>query len=206
MTTFSLVAAVILVVLAYLLGSVPFSFLVARARGVDLRTVGSGNIGGANVWRATGFGPFLVAATLDMLKGMLPTLAALHWAGLPPTLVVLVGAAAILGHTFPLFLHFRGGKAVATSGGVLLALVPLLVLAGLVAWILGFAATRMTSVGSLTAAVVVLLLGSGLFLGGYLPLAYAVFIWCAVGLIVYLHRSNIQRLRAGRENRFEKLF
>lgn len=206
MMTFSLVAVLILVILAYLLGSVPFSFLVARARGVDLRTVGSGNIGGANVWRAAGFGPFLIAVMLDMLKGMLPTLAALYWAGLPPALVVLVGAAAILGHTFPVFLRFRGGKAVATSGGILLALVPLLVLAGIVAWVLGFAATRMSSVGSLTAAVVVLFLGTGLLIGGYLPLAYAVFIWCAVGMIVYLHRGNIQRLRTGRENRFEKLF
>ena len=206
MTAFALVAAAILIVLAYLLGSVPFSFLVARARGVDLRTVGSGNIGGANVWRAAGFGPFLVAVTLDMLKGVLPTLAAIYWAELPPVPVVLVGAAAIFGHTFPLFLRFRGGKAVATSGGVLLALVPLLVLAGLVAWVVGFAATRMSSVGSLTAVVVVLLIGTGLFFDGYLPLAYAVFIWCAVGVIVYLHRGNIQRLRAGRENRFEKLF
>jgi glycerol-3-phosphate acyltransferase PlsY len=206
MSTSPAFITLMLIVLAYLLGSVPFSFLVARMRGVDLRTVGSGNIGGANVWRTVGFGPFLAAATLDMLKGMLPALAALHWARLPAGLVVLVGAAAILGHTFPLFLHFRGGKAVATSGGVLLALVPLLVLAGLVAWVLGFAATRMSAVGSLTAAAVVLLLGTILFLSGSMPLAYAVFIWCVVGFVVYLHRANIQRLRAGRENRFEKLF
>jgi glycerol-3-phosphate acyltransferase PlsY len=202
----TILMAVVLIGLAYLLGSVPFSFLVARMRGVDLRTVGSGNIGGANVWRAAGFGPFVAAAALDVLKGMLPTLVALYWARLPSGLVVLVGAAAMPGHTFPLFLHFRGGKAVATSGGVLLALVPLLVAAGLVAWVLGFAITRVSAVGSLAAAATVLLLGTIFFLSGSAPLAYAAFIWCAVGAIVYLHRGNIQRLRAGRENRFERLF
>lgn len=206
MTASTLLLALGLTLLAYLLGAIPFSFLVARARGVDLRTVGSGNIGGANVWRACGFGPFVVAATLDVLKGALPTLLAIHVARLPPPLVVLVGAAAILGHSFPVYLNFRGGKAVATSGGVLLAIIPVLVLIGLVAWSAAFALTRISAVGSLTAAATVLVVGTGLFLAGQLALAYATLIWCAVAFIVYLHRSNIQRLRAGTENRFGKLF
>ena len=115
MSASNIVLTVVLMALAYLLGSVPFSYLVARANGVDLQQVGSGNVGGANVWRSCGFGPFIVAATCDILKGMLPTLAALHLAGLPPGAVMLVGVAAILGHTFSLFLKFKGGKAVATS-------------------------------------------------------------------------------------------
>ena len=152
MSTSQIVLAAGLIVAAYLAGSVPFSFLVARARGIDLRTVGSGNIGGANVWRSAGFGPFLVAAALDMLKGLLPTLAAVRLLPGHYIAIVLVGIAAILGHTFSLFLNFKGGKAVATSGGVLLVIAPLLVLVGLIAWVIAFLISRISSVGSLTAA------------------------------------------------------
>jgi len=199
-----LVAA--LLVGGYLSGSIPFSYLVARSRGVDLRQVGSGNVGGANVWRACGFGPFLVAAALDILKGYLPTLAGLWLFPDQPTVVVLVGIAAILGHTFPIFLNFKGGKAVATSAGVLLAITPLLVPLGIGAWALAFAITRISSVASLTAAVVEIISGTILYLTGSVPLAYALFIWLTALFVVYLHRSNIQRLLAGTESRFEKLF
>lgn len=206
MSAATIVQTIVLMALAYLVGSVPFSYLVARANGVDLQKVGSGNIGGANVWRNCGFGPFLVAGTGDILKGMLPTLVALHLAKLPPGAVILVGAAAILGHTFSLFLKFKGGKAVATSTGVLLATFPLLIPFGLAAWLVAFLITRISSVGSLTAALVEMILGTALYLTGQLPLAYAIFIWVIVVFIVYLHRSNIQRLLAGTENRFGKLF
>lgn len=194
-----------LMLAAYLIGSIPFSYLVARARGVDLQKVGSGNIGGANVWRACGFGPFLVAAACDILKGMLPTLAALRLLPGHPGAVILVGIAAILGHTFSLFLRFKGGKAVATSGGVLLAVFPLLIPFGAVAWLLAFLITRMSSVSSLTAALVELIAGTALFLMGQMPLAYAMFIWAMVLFIVYLHRENIRRVLAGTENRFSRL-
>lgn len=206
MSVSDLLTTLALMALAYLMGSVPFSYLVARAKGVDLQKVGSGNIGGANVWRTCGFGPFLVAAIGDILKGMLPTLAALHLAGLPPGAVVMVGVAAILGHTFSIFLNFKGGKAVATSTGVLLAAFPLLLPFGAIAWLVAFFITRMSSVGSLTAAIVELIAGTVLYLSGQLPLAYAIFIWVIALFIVYLHRSNIQRLIAGTENRFGKLF
>lgn len=206
MSASNILLTAVLMALAYLLGSVPFSYLVARANGVDLQQVGSGNVGGANVWRSCGFGPFIVAATCDILKGMLPTLAALHLAGLPPGAVMLVGVAAILGHTFSLFLKFKGGKAVATSTGVLLAVFPLLIPFGVAAWLVAFLITRMSSVGSLTAALVELILGSMLYIIGQLPLAYAIFIWGMGVFIVYLHRENIQRLLAGTENRFSKIF
>jgi glycerol-3-phosphate acyltransferase PlsY len=123
---------------------------------------------------------------------------------LPPGAVILIGVAAILGHTFSLFLHFRGGKAVATSTGVLLAIFPLLIPIGLVAWVAAFLLTRMSSVGSLTAALVELIAGTALYMLGFLPLAYAVFIWLIVVFIVYLHRANIQRLIAGTESRFSR--
>lgn len=195
-----------LAALAYLVGSVPFSYLVARANGVDLQQVGSGNVGGANVWRSCGFGPFVVAAAGDILKGMLPTLAALHLAKLSPGEVMIVGLATIIGHTFSVFLNFRGGKAVATSTGVLLAVFPVIIPFGVAVWLIAFLLTRMSSVGSLTASVFELLLALVLYFDGRLPLAYALFIWAAGLFIVYLHRENIQRLLAGTENRFSKLF
>jgi glycerol-3-phosphate acyltransferase PlsY len=205
MSTSQSVLAAGLIVAAYLAGSVPFSFLVARARGIDLRTVGSGNIGGANVWRSAGFGPFLVAAALDMLKGLLPTLAAVRLLPGHYIAIVLVGIAAILGHTFSLFLNFKGGKAVATSGGVLLVIAPLLVLVGLIAWVIAFLISRISSVGSLTAAATTLLAGTFFYFSGQLPLTYAVFVWFSALFVVYLHRENIQRLRSGTENRFKRL-
>jgi glycerol-3-phosphate acyltransferase PlsY len=216
MFTAQIVLTIVLIVLAYVLGSVPFSYLVARANGVDLRSVGSGNVGGANVWRTCGFGPFVLAAAGDITKGMLPTLVALHldeWARLvgmrlerlPPGAVILVGVAAILGHTFSIFLGFKGGKAMATSTGVLLAVFPLLIPFGVAAWVIAFLITRISSVGSLTAAMVEVILGTALYLTNQLPLAYAVFIWGIVVFIVYLHRTNIQRLLAGTENRFSRL-
>lgn len=206
MSTSELALTAGLMVAAYLVGAIPFSYLVARARGVDLRTVGSGNIGGANVWRASGFGPFVVAASLDILKGLLPTLLALWLLPGHFVAIVLVGVAAILGHTFPVYLGFKGGKAVATSAGVVLAIFPLLIPFGLAAWVIGFAITRMSSVGSLAAAAAELIAATGFYLSGRMPLAYAAFVWAIAILIVYLHRANIQRLRAGTENRFGKLF
>ncbi len=146
---------------------------------------------------------------------MLPTLAALYlseWVGilglrldpLPPGAVILVGIAAILGRTFPLFLSFKGGKAVATSGGVLLAIFPLLIPIGLIAWVVAFLITRMSSVGSLTAAAAEMIAGTALYIAGRLPLAYAIFIWVMAAFIIFLHRANIQRLLAGTENRFSR--
>jgi glycerol-3-phosphate acyltransferase PlsY len=206
MSTSELLLIAALLAGAYLIGSIPFSYLVARARGVDLRKVGSGNIGGANVWRACGFGPFVVAVALDILKGYLPTLLGLRLFAGNPAVVLLVGIAAILGHTFPIFLRFKGGKAVATSSGVLLALAPLLAALGVIAWALAFGITRISSVGSLTAAAVEIVAGTAFYLTGRLPLAYALFIWLAAAFVIYLHRGNIQRLLAGTENRFGKLW
>lgn len=190
---------------SYLLGSVPFSYLVARACGVDLRTVGSGNIGGANVWRSCGFGPFLAAVLLDIAKGAAVPLLAIYTFHLPEFAVIVIGLAAILGHTFSIFMKFKGGKAVATSGGVLLAIFPLVVLFSLIAWILAFTVTRISSVGSLTAAIIASLVAAVMLAMGQVPVAYATFTWIAAALVIVLHRENIQRLLAGTENRFQRL-
>jgi glycerol-3-phosphate acyltransferase PlsY len=199
------IVSIALVLLAYLSGSIPFSLLVARAWGVDLRVSGSGNVGAANVWRTCGFSAFALAMGGDMLKGALPTIAA-QALGLSPLAVVIVGTAAMLGHTRSIFLGFRGGKAVATGGGVVLTLAPLVALPGLAAWMVTFGITRISAVASLTAAGVCGIAAAVLLALGMLPPAYAIFVWGAVAAIVFLHRSNIHRLRTGTENRFEKLF
>jgi len=197
----------LLPVAAYLCGSVPCGFLAAKLiRGVDIRETGSGNIGATNAARALGFKFFPLLVLLDLTKGLLPTLAArlLAPAGAydPAPLVIATGLAAILGHVFPLYLGFKGGKAVATSGGVFLALSPWAVLIAGAAWGLVFALTRYVSLASITAAVALPVsvwllaaepLGSGALLAAFATLGGL--------LVIYLHRPNIRRLLSGTENR-----
>ncbi len=192
-------------IIAYLFGAIPFSFLVARARGVDLRLVGSGNIGAANVWRSCGFKAFLVAIVLDFCKGAIPTFIAIHSLALSPVVVILIGASAILGHTFSVFMGFKGGKAVATSGGVLLAVFPTAMIIGAITWAIILRLVRISSVASLTAASVVVVMTLITFATGNMDPAYTGFICAAAVLVLILHRSNIQRLLAGEENRFQQL-
>jgi glycerol-3-phosphate acyltransferase PlsY len=192
--------------LAYLAGSIPFSFLVARMRGVDLRETASGNLGAGNVWRECGFGAFLLALLLDIAKGALLPLVAIHRLRLPPLAVVLVGAGAMLGHARSIFMGFRGGKAVATTGGVLLAIFPRGIGAAALAWFGAVLVTRITSVGSLTAAAVAAVLALVEQGRGRLERVYAGFVCLAAAVVVVLHRGNIQRLREGRENRLKKFF
>ena len=193
--------AVSMMLLAYLLGSVPFSFLVARLRGIDLRMAGSGTIGAANVWRTCGPLAGMAAFAGDLLKGALPVVLA-DGLGLPDPLLVLVGGGAALGHVRSLFLRFRGGKAVATAGGVLLALSPSLALAGMAAWALVFAMSRIAAVASLSVAVLVPLAAvAGFTLGLVRPGALLAAL-IGAPVIILLHRGNIARLRRGDEHRF----
>ena len=187
-----------LIVGAYLLGSMPFGYWVVRAlKGVDIRTVGSGNIGASNVWRTYGKAYGVPIVVLDTAKGFVPALVGTLVAG--ELVGVLAGGAAMLGHWRPLFLRFqRGGKTVATAGGTFLGVAPLVGLAGLVAWIVVFVVTRYASVASMTSAillpVVAVVLGE--------PWPVIVFASVAAVVVVMLHRANIGRLRAGTETRF----
>ena len=208
-----------MIVPAYLLGSVPFGLLVGKRRGVDPRKAGSGNIGATNVGRLLGGRFFAIVFTLDLLKGLLPMLAAagvLAALGAPEhrpldyLLWLLVGFAAIWGHMFSIFLGFKGGKGVATSTGVVLGLFPYYTAAGLVAvavWLVLFKLTRYVSVASMLAAVAFVLayLGIGLacrwqVFGRQWPLL--IFACLVTGMIIYKHRGNLARLRAGTEIRF----
>src|SRR5262245_22851875 len=187
----------ILVAAAYVAGSMPWGYWLVKAfRGEDVRKVGSGNIGGTNVWRV--YGPRLGATVvfLDTAKGFVPALVATilagHLAG------VLAGAAAMAGHWRPLFLGFkRGGKMVATCGGAFLGVAPLV--GGLAAgvWLLAFALTRYASVASMSAAISLPLWS---WLMGY-PWPVIAFGAVAAAAVVVLHRANIRRLLHGQENR-----
>src|SRR5437868_2810186 len=183
----------------YLAGSMPFGYwLVRLTKGVDIRTVGSGNIGASNVWRTFGSRYGLPVMLLDTAKGFAPALVATlvdgHLAG------VVAGAAAMLGHWRPLFLRFaKGGKMVATAGGAFLGVAPIVGGLGAAVWLIVFGLTRYASVASIVSALSLPALAAAL---GY---GWPVILFgggAAAGVIV-LHRANIRRLFSGTENRAE---
>ena len=184
----------------YLLGSVPFGYLLPRLlRGEDVRQRGSGNVGASNVWRVYGRSLGVPVALLDVAKGFVPAAVGLElggdWVG------VLAGAAAMVGHARPVFLGFsKGGKMVATAGGVAFALAPLAAAVCLVVWVLAFAAFRFASLASIVAAAALPVLcyafGASWPVVGFTSIA-------AVGVLA-LHRQNIRRLLAGTEPRFSR--
>lgn len=190
------------VAIAYLLGSVPFGLVLVRlVRGIDLRTVGSGNIGATNAMRAAGKPVGYAVFVLDFLKGFAPVYWLAPQLALAPErqlcLQVICGALAVLGHCFPLYLLFRGGKGVSTGCGALVALDPLVALAGGVVWLVALLGLRYTGLASLLMGmafpIVALLRGAparGPLVVGTLLLAL---------LIVVRHRSNIRRMLAGTE-------
>lgn len=190
-----------LIALGYLFGSIPFSFLIGKLRGVDLRTVGSGNTGASNVWRACGFNWFVVALILDIVKGFIPTALAYRIVQVDPVTAILVGLAAMVGHVYPVFLHFRGGKAVATTGGVMLGLHPPLLIASALIWSAIYKLTGYPSVASLLGIVILAIAATAMSMTNRLEPAFAAFIWLSLVIVFYLHRSNIDRLMHGTENR-----
>lgn len=190
----------ILIVAGYLLGSLPWGYwLPLRLRGLDIRTVGSGNVGATNVWRALGFRYGIAVALLDVLKGLAAALLGRYLGG--ELIGVLAGTAALAGHWRPLFLGFaRGGKVVAVTGGVALALAPLAALATAGVWILVFLVTRYASVASLAGAVALPLLSWAA--GASWPvLGFTIGASLAV---IFLHRVNVARLLRGEEPRFDR--
>jgi glycerol-3-phosphate acyltransferase PlsY len=189
--------ALTLVCIAYLIGSIPFGLLVSRALArVDIRRHGSGNIGTANVLRIVGKRAAVLTLLGDLLKGFLPVLGAL-WLGVSELWVAGVGLAAVLGHNWPVYLRFAGGKGVATSFGALLAMTPLPALLGLLTWTAVVLIFRYTSLAALIASVCIPPVI--LFFTGTGP--YLAFSILAALLIFVRHRDNIKRLWAGTEHR-----
>lgn len=196
-------AIIALSLLSYLVGSIPFGLLIARLRKIDLRSSGSGNIGATNVFRTVGKSWGILTLALDALKGGLPAayfpLALPSSAWDPSHLGLLFGLLAIAGHTWPVYLRFHGGKGVATSAGVLIALAPAVMGVGFLIFAALLAATGYVSVASMGAAVAATVAGWVLHRQDGLALPMA--LTCLAALILWRHRANIQRLLRGEENR-----
>ncbi|MGC4017330.1 MAG: glycerol-3-phosphate 1-O-acyltransferase PlsY [Luteolibacter sp.] len=218
--------------IAFLLGSIPFGLLIAKAKGIDIRQHGSGNIGATNVLRVVGKKYGITCLFLDALKGLIPTLLGItliRYAGASEAMTikpllskaievvqwkaqlfqVITGLFAILGHNYSPWVGFKGGKGIATSAGVLIALMPAGVVILIVVWLLLFLTTRYVSVASIGAAAllpVIMITGSAvhgkLANGTWNKPLFAFSVVIAV-LAIWKHRANIQRLRNGTENRFQ---
>jgi glycerol-3-phosphate acyltransferase PlsY len=185
---------------AYLIGSIPFSFLVARAFGVaDVRRVGSGNVGATNVLRSAGRGAGAAALILDVAKGALAVAIALRLAPGHPVLPAVAAGAAVVGHVYPLWLGLRGGKGVATGLGAFAMLEPLAALIAVPIFGLTVATTQFASLGSVVGAASLALLT--LFFRGLDPVAIAAI--ATATLIVVRHRSNQRRVLDGTERRLD---
>ena len=199
-------------VASYLLGSIPFGYLAGRLAGIDIRKAGSGNIGATNVVRVLGKSYGYPVFFLDFLKGLgavrisvlIATRVQPEW-GSPEIFGIIAAVSTVIGHCFPLWLKFRGGKGIATSAGALFGLMPLAMLIGLAVWILVFWLTRYVSVASITAAIalpfVIAILtrlnqsyGKALFYSSL----------CIAAVVIWRHHSNLSRLMRGTEPRFTR--
>ena len=186
----------LLVLFAYLLGSVPTGYILGSVAGVDVRKAGSGNVGATNVARVVGKRYGILTLVADIAKGFVPVIVALN-IGLTPAATALVGIAAFLGHLYPVFLRFQGGKGVATALGVFLGLAPWATLILMAIFVLVLLATRVVSLSSMVAAGCAPIV-FGLFF--HSPILTGMSLFIAL-MIVLRHRSNIQRLLSGTEPR-----
>jgi glycerol-3-phosphate acyltransferase PlsY len=182
--------------LGYLIGAIPFGYLAGRLKGVDLRKVGSGNTGGTNAVRVLGARYGIPVIALDIAKGAVAVVVGDAVGG--TNAAVIAATAAVIGHAFPVFLRFHGGKAVATGAGAMMALVPWIGVTVFFTWIALVLITRYVSVASIAAALCywALCLASGQ------PWAVTAFTLFGAALVIWRHRANIVRLRNGTENRF----
>jgi acyl phosphate:glycerol-3-phosphate acyltransferase len=195
-TAASVAGFVVLLVLAYLCGSIPFGVVIGKLfYGVDVRQHGSGNVGTTNVFRVLGKKAGVAVLVCDMLKGYIPAVIA-AWL-FDPWFAIFIAAAPVVGHMYSVFLKFKGGKGIATGAAVVLALVPLVFAIIFTVWIVLLLTTRYVSVASLTAATLVPVLAVVLDE----PLPYQIAGVLVALVIWWAHRGNLKRLRAGQENR-----
>ena len=203
---------VFVLVASYLLGSIPFGYLAGRIAGIDIRQAGSGNIGATNVVRVLGKRYGYPVFLLDFFKGLGAVEIAIAFAraarpewGSPEVYGILAAFASVIGHSFPPWLKFRGGKGVATSAGALFGLMPLAMLIGVAIWIVVFWLTRFVSLASLVTAItlpLVIAILTRLNEGRAKALFYSAL--CIAAVVVWQHRSNLSRLIRGREPRFNR--
>lgn len=194
--------AILVVAIAYLVGSIPFAFLLSRRRGIDLRQVGSGNVGASNVLRTSGASAAVLAMALDGLKGALAVLVAQRLTSGPAT-PMAAGLASVIGHIYPVWLWFHGGKGVATAAGVFVVLTPVALAMASAVFLFAVWMTRFISVGSMAAAIT-LAIGAA---ATDAPAVVAVGAAVAAAIIIHRHRANVSRLIAGTERRVgQRLF
>jgi len=188
---------------AYLLGSIPVGWIVARLFfKTDIRSKGSGNIGATNALRQFGTTVGLIVLLLDMSKGIIAVLLAKSIYGSGTMMVVICGLLAILGHVFPIWLKFKGGKGVATAAGVFIALTPISLLIALLVFIVVVAITRYVSLGSIMAALSLLAVNViSIFRQPHKDYALLILVVLIVAMIIYKHKENIARLIRGNENK-----
>jgi glycerol-3-phosphate acyltransferase PlsY len=191
-------AVAILIVASYLIGSIPFGVIVGRMRGFDPRAVGSGNIGMTNVARAGGSSAAAITFVGDMLKGAIPVAVA-RMMGYPPAILAWVALAAFLGSIFSVFLGFNGGKGLSASLGTWVVLAPMALLFPLAAWGITLATSRIMSMASIVAAIVLVPTVAMLSM----PRPYVLLAIVMSALVLIRHHENIRRLIAGEEKRFE---
>ena len=206
-----MVILAVLLIGSYLLGSIPFGYLAGRLAGTDIRQAGSGNVGATNVVRVLGKRYGYPVFALDVLKGfgavkisMLMCGQHMEWSS-PEISGMLAATSSVLGHVFPCWLKFKGGKGVATAAGALLALTPIATLIGVAVWIIVFWLTRYVSLASIVATValpiVILIIGSPDGHSGRLLVFSSS---CVAALVVWRHRSNLSLLLRGTEPRFNR--
>ncbi len=191
---------------AYLIGGIPFGFLIGKMRGVDIRTVGSKNIGATNVFRSVGKKWGFIAFACDVLKGLIPVLIARHFAGSDAAwthLALVTGLACVIGHMLTPYMRFKGGKGVATGFGMLIGLVPALVGVAFALFIVVFALSHYISLGSCSAAAFLAIMIWLPYLGssGTANIPQAVLVTFISLFVIFKHRANIGRLIKGTENK-----
>lgn len=190
-------------VAAYLIGGIPFGFLIGKMRGVDVRTVGSKNIGATNVFRTVGKKWGFLALFLDMMKGFLPTFVCKIWVAGPYWLPLAVGVTCAVGHMLTPYMKFKGGKGVATGAGMLFGLAPALMGVTFAVFVVVFALSNYISLGSCVSATFI---GATIWIpmlgnDGYHNLPQAILVSIIATFVVFKHRSNIGRLLKGTENK-----
>ncbi|HHW38000.1 MAG TPA: glycerol-3-phosphate 1-O-acyltransferase PlsY [Bacillales bacterium] len=193
---------VLLVILAYLLGSIPFALIVGKiGYGIDIREHGSGNLGGTNTFRVLGKKAGLIVTSADILKGTLAASLPIIFGLGDVLLPLLIGIAAVIGHTYPIFAKFKGGKAVATSAGVLLAYSPLLFIILILSFFVSLFISKYVSLSSMIAGIIGIIYS--LFTGD-LPLIIVISL--LTSFVIYRHRSNISRIINGTEPKVTWMF
>ncbi len=183
------------IIIGYLIGSIPFGFIAGKLKGFDLRKVGSGNIGATNIYRTLGTIPAILVFVLDLLKGALAVYAARVIIPDSPAVIVISGVAAVIGHMYPVYIGFKGGKGSATGLGVLLGIAPDLFAVAMIYTAVAIAVTRYVSVTSITGVVLLAVL----MVAFNKPVEYSIAAVIVAVLVIYKHIPNIKRLLSGTE-------